>query len=144
MLHSIRIAVLGACALCPLALAGQASAQPRSLTAGEMDAVTAGTTLDLLTQAIASGNLYAVSQTNIGAATSYVPIDGGGFVESGVAGGTSSAVSDTGNVATSVATSGTTNGFPLVNVTAGGTLTSPVGQASVSFTYVSGGTYFLP
>ncbi|GGF20014.1 hypothetical protein GCM10011611_27520 [Aliidongia dinghuensis] len=127
-----------------LAFGQVAMAQPRSLSNAELDGVTAGVTLNQLSAAVALGSLYAEAQTNAGGSTSYTPLTGGGFVESGAIGGTASATSNTGQTATQATTSGSVNGYPLVNTTVGGSVSSPTAQASVSFTYVAGGTFFLP
>ena len=140
----LRTALAATALASSLALSQVAVAQPRTLDNAELDRVTAGVVIGILGGALATGSLYASAETNSGGATNYTALPGGGFVESGAGGSTASAVSNTGNNSTTAATGGGTVGTPLVNTTVGGSLASPVGQASVSFTYVTGGTYFLP
>jgi hypothetical protein len=117
---------------------------PQRLSAAEMDTVTAGVLLDLTSIAAATGSSFAITTTNGGGGSSQTSLPGGGFVESGVIGGTASAVGTSGvSTATGVSTSGSVSA-PLVNVTVGGTVVGAGGQASFGFTYVSGGTVFLP
>lgn len=143
MQRPCRIGTLAICLALGLA-AKSASADPRLLTQAEMDRVTAGLQLDLATGAVASGGSVALTAVNGGGTGSQSDLPGGGIAQSGVIGGTASAVGNGGANNTAVATSGAVNGLALVNRTAGGTVAGPGGQASLGFTYVSGGTYFLP
>lgn len=130
-----------------LAIAGTtaaptAQADPRILTSSEMDRVTAGLDLGLAAGALANGGSVAFAEVNGGGASSHSDLPGGGIAESGAIGGTASAVgSGTNN--TGVATAGAVGGA-LVSRTVAGTIGAPGGQASLGFTYVSGGTFFLP
>ncbi|HXS40672.1 MAG TPA: hypothetical protein VN766_10845 [Stellaceae bacterium] len=139
MRRSLCLAVLG------LAVAGMPAAQagPHMLTAAEMDRVTAGLELGLASGALAGGGSVAVAEVNGGGGGSQIALPGGGTAESGAIGGTASAVGS-GINNTGVATAGTVNGATLVNRTFAGTIGAPGGQASLGFTYVSGGTFFLP
>jgi hypothetical protein len=121
-----------------------AQADPRALTAREMDRITAGLVLDLATAASAAGGSFVMTQVNGGGTGSQTLLPGGGTAQSGVIGGTASAVGTSGGASTGVATAGAVNGIALVNQTVGGTVAAPGGQASLGFTYVSGGTFFLP
>jgi hypothetical protein len=139
MRRMLCLAVLGfAVAAMPVAQAG-----PRTLTAAEMDRVTAGLALGLAGGAIASGGSIALTEVNGGGGGSQIDLPGGGTAESGAIGGTASAVGS-GINNTGVATAGAVNGAALVNRTIAGTIGAPGGQASLGFTYVSGGTFFLP
>ena len=139
MRRSLCLAVLG------LAVAGMPAAQagPNMLKAAEMDRVTAGLELGLASGALAGGGSVAVAEVNGGGGGSQIALPGGGTAESGAIGGTASAVGS-GINNTGVATAGTVNGATLVNRTFAGTIGAPGGQASLGFTYVSGGTFFLP
>lgn len=123
---------------------GRAEAQPRLLSLGQLDEITAGFQFNLLGAALASGGSFSSTTTNGGGTGTYTPVAGGGYVESGVVGGTAAAFSSGGTFATAVQTSGSINGVPMIDKTVNGTVASPIGQASLGFTYVSGGTYFLP
>jgi hypothetical protein len=139
MRRTLCLAVLG------LAVAGMPAAQggPRTLTAAEMDRVTAGLELGLASGALASGGSIALTEVNGGGGGSQIDLPGGGTAQSGAIGGTASAVGS-GINNTGVATAGAVNGAALVNRTFAGTIGAPGGQASLGFTYVSGGTFFLP
>lgn len=139
----LRWASAGLCAALAVG-AGAAQADPRMLTPVEMDRVTAGLALDLATAAAANGGSFVLTQVNGGGTGSHTPLPGGGIAQSGVVGGTASAVGTGGTTSTGVATSGSVDGAALVNRTIAGTVAAPGGQASVGFTYVSGGTFFLP
>lgn len=136
------LAVLGF-ALASIIAGPAAKADPRILTPSEMDRITAGLELGLATGAIASGGSVGIAEVAGGGAGSQTDLPGGGTAQSGVIGGTASAVGS-GINNTGVATAGAVNGIALVNRTVGGTVGAPGGQASLGFTYVSGGTFFLP
>jgi len=142
MRSALCLALFGLVTASPIA-APAAQADPRVLTASEMDRVTAGLALGLASGALASGGSVAISEVNGGGASSQSDLPGGGTAESGAIGGTASAVGSGAN-ATGVATAGAVGGLALVNRTVGGTIGAPGGQASLGFTYVSGGTFFLP
>lgn len=144
MYKVLSTAVIGLAISVSPAAADPINHGPRVLTLTEMDRVTAGLQLNLATLALAAGSSLAFTSANGAGGTSQESLPGGGFVQSGVVGGTASAVANGGSTSTSVVTSGAVNGTPLVNVTVGGTVTSAVGQASFGFTYVSGGTFFIP
>ncbi len=139
---ALCVGSLGLCIACGVAVKS-AQADPRLLTQAEMDRVTAGLQLGLATGAAATGGSFALTEVNGGGTGSQSELPGGGTAQSGVIGGTASAVG-TGAASTGVATSGAVNGIALVNRTVSGTVTGPGGQASLGFTYVSGGTFFLP
>jgi len=139
----LSVASAGLCVALGLA-ASAAQAGPRILTLAEMDRVTAGLQLDLATGAAANGGSFVRTQVNGGGTGSQTPLPGGGTTQSGVVGGTASAVGTGGATNTGVATSGSVNGIALVNQTINGTVAAPGGQASLGFTYVAGGTFFLP
>ena len=142
---SLGAAALGLCIAASAATAEPAHNGPQQLTAAQMDQVTAGIQLNFTGVALASGSSFVVTEANGGGGSSQTTVPGGGSVESGVIGGTASAVGTSGaSTATGVSTSGSVSGIPLVNVTVGGTVAGAAGQASFGFTYVSGGTYFLP
>jgi hypothetical protein len=120
------------------------SPEPYRLSAAEMDGVTAGIQLDLIGAAVATGGSFNLTEVAGGGVSSSSSTPGGGTVESGVVGGTAAAISTGGSASAGVTTSGATSGAPLVTISGGGTLASPLGQTSVSFVFVSGGTFFLP
>lgn len=136
-------AVAGLCVTASIAMASPATARDR-LTLKEMDRVSAGAvTLNVGTLAAATGTFVTTSASG-GGGTNSTSLPAGGVVQSGVGGGTATAVTNGGTLATGAASSGTVSGTPLVNATIGGTMGSSLVQSSVSFTFVSGGTVFLP
>jgi hypothetical protein len=137
-------AVAGLCVTASIATASPASAGVRLLTLTEMDRVTAGAvTLNIATLAAATGT-FVMTGASGGGGTNSTPLPAGGVVQSGVVGGPATAVTNGGTIATGAASSGTVSGTPLANGTISGTAGSSLGQSSVSFTFVSGGTVFLP
>jgi hypothetical protein len=143
MQKALRVGSIALCILVGVATQ-TAQADPRALTPAEMDRVTAGLQLGLATGAVASGGSFALTEVNGGGTGSQAALPGGGIAQSGVIGGTASAVGTGGANHTGVATSGAVNGLALVDRTVSGTVSGPGGQASLGFTYVSGGTFFLP
>jgi hypothetical protein len=128
-------------------MAERANIGPHVLTLAELDGVTAGgVELGVSTAALALGGSFVLTSVNAGGSATHTPLPGGGFMASGVVGGSATAVGTSGTTttATKVSTSGSTSGTTLVNTTVGGTLAGAGGQASFGFTYVSGGTVFLP
>ncbi|HLI12772.1 MAG TPA: hypothetical protein VKY65_14360 [Alphaproteobacteria bacterium] len=152
MRRTLCATILGLCVAAPALAAEHNHAAPRPpepyrLSAAELDNVTAGIILTGITAALAAGGTFGLAETGGGGSSTQTPLPGGGFVESGVVGGTAAAMSTGGGSAASGAsTSGSTNGVPLVVISGGGTVNSPLtnSSTSVSFTFVSGGVVFMP
>lgn len=116
---------------------------PLLLSNNQLDLVTAGTVgLDLAGAAAATGNRASTDVSGAGIAN-HASLPGGGFVEGGVIAGHSVAIAPGGATNTSVTTSATSS-LPVASGGAGGTLTTPFGQTTVSMSYAYGGTTFLP
>lgn len=120
-----------------------ASVTPVLLTDQQMDRVTAGLSLALSATALASGN-FALTETNGAGASGTTALPGGGSVQSGAVVGTAVAYAPGGGGNASTTTSGAVPGATTMYISAGGTMTYPGGQTSISATFVSGGPTFLP
>jgi hypothetical protein len=117
---------------------------PRTLSAAEMDGITAGALqLGVLSSAVSTGNFALAGAQGAANATRTVDPMTGGFSESGLAGGAASAVGTGGGNAAMVGSSAASS-LPRVNITSGAGLATPGGQAGFQFSYVSGGPVFLP
>lgn len=130
---------LGFCAALSAA-AELANAQPTTLTADQLDAVTAGTVqVDVANTAVATGS-FAHTATNgaAGAASSKGPLPG---IQShvGAAAGTASAVGDV-STDTSVSATGSASGTFVVSESQSWTVNVQSGELSGGFIWVSGRT----
>ena len=141
MLKALR-SVFGFC----VALSGAAAiaeAGPITLTASDMDAVTAGAIeTGVLSSATASGPFSFTSTTGNAAAFSAEGSNPAIVAQLGAAAGTAIAVGagPGASTSTSVSTSGSAGGTSVVNSSFGWTLAVLSGQISGGFTFVSGRT----
>lgn len=144
MSKCLGTALAGVCMAVAVTAAHPAAAGGRVLTAGQMDRVTAGAAIiDFGSAASVTGNFGFTSAAGGGAITG-TSLPGGGLVQSGAGGAVSSGFTSGGNVSTAASSGGGVGGTPLLHLTINGTLGTGNAQASTSFTFVSGGTVFLP
>jgi hypothetical protein len=142
LLKGLTAGVAGAALLC---LSATAYAHgPIALTDSQLDRVTAGFGFGVSTAALAGGGNLALTQTDGGVYGTTQSLSNGGFTQTGVAGGTASAVAPGGSYATGVDTTGSVAGSTLVNSGIHGTVVGSGGSISVGFTYVSGGMLSRP
>jgi hypothetical protein len=148
-MHETRI-VLGAAfaALLGIGVNTPATAEtahpgPVLLTDSEMDRITAGTALDFIGSALASGN-FILTETSAGGAESTTSLPGGGSVQSGVIIGISTAFAPGGTASANASTSASVTGPTIVYMSASGGASYPGVQTAISVTFVSGGPTFLP
>jgi hypothetical protein len=149
-MQHVKIVSAAACALAllvgttaPGRSGDRNQAGPLLLSNSQLDRVTAGTVgLDLAGAATATGNFASTGVSGAGTAN-HTSLPGGGFVEGGVIAGHSVAIAPSGTMNTGLATSATSS-LPIVSGGAGGTLTTPFSQTTISMSYAYGGTTFLP
>lgn len=135
---SIKSLIAG-CAVAICVAGSAAQAAPVALPDSELDMVTAGLAIGVTTAALAGGGSIALTDTNGFALGHTAGLPRGGNEQTGVAGGTATAISPGGDAATGAASSGSVTGHTLANIGVHGTVSGAGGSLSVGFTFVTGG-----
>jgi hypothetical protein len=117
---------------------------PMMLADRQLDQVTAGLALGLGLGAIASGGPIAITETDGGATGTTTSLPGGGSIETGATGGSAAAVSPGGSVATGAVSGGIVDGNTVLSTGFHGTVSGAGAQISASYSFVTGGTQFIP
>lgn len=117
---------------------------PITLSERQLDQVTAGLGLGVTTVALAGGGSLALTDTQANAIGNTTALPDGGFMQSGVAGGTAAADSPGGSAATGAGSVGTVNGNTVLATGIHGTVGGAGASLSLGFTFVTGGTNVIP